>query len=168
MNTEVTQSHAVPGMRLETVKLIDALKDGKPGDTFADEQLQAICGKDTRVTGDGYSYLGSAIRHCRNNYSVVWERVKGAGCVKCLAWDEVGESVDGDRRRIHRRARVACKKLGTVDIQDVPEEQRVGFLAKAAHVGTLAAISDKASLKKLEARSITQPLDLKKLLEAMP
>ncbi len=164
---EVTRTSAVPGMRLETVKLIDALKTGKPGDTYTDEQLQQICDKDTRVTGDGYSYLGSAIRHCRNNHGVVWERVKGAGCIKCLNWEEVGESVDGDRRRIHRRAKVSCKKIATVDLAVVPEAGRVAFLAKAAHVGTLAAISDKGSQKKLEARKVTEPLDLKKLLEAM-
>lgn len=161
----VTKTDAVPGMRLETTKLIAKLKEGQVGDVLSDEQLTTLCGKDTSVMGDGYCYLGSAMRHVLNNFRVVWERIKGAGVIKCLSWSEVETSADGDRKSIHRRSRRAVTKLKTVDLSDVPEDGRPNFLTKAAQLGTLAAMSSTGMQKKLEARNVAEPLDLKKMLE---
>lgn len=164
---DVKQVQIRPHMRLETVKLIEALKQGKVGDTKTDEELKAICGKDTFVGGAGYAYLQSAIRHVLNNEPhLVWQRVTGAGCIKCLGAPEVASTADSVRRSTCRREKRVVRQMRAVYKDAEDGEQKELGMRMAVH-GTLAAMASSQMAKKLEARDVSEAADPAKLLEAM-
>jgi hypothetical protein len=163
----VTHTSAVPGMRLETSRLIDLLKTGAPGDFLTDERMKEVCGKDVCVHGDAYNYLLSAIEHCVRVYSVTWVRLHGAGGIKCPTPEEMMALADSKRRHINRAAKRICRRLATADLNGLDNEARVKHLAAMAQLGTIAQFSSTETKKKLEVRKTAEPLNFQKLLEAM-
>ena len=155
------------GKSIFTIKLIDELKGGKPGDTRTDEELTSVCGRDTSVKGKGYASLCSAIRHCRKNYGVTWERINRGNAIRCLNAEETVGSVSRDRSTVHRRAKVAIQKLGNAAaIAEATMKPQIHLIS--AQMGALASFSSTAATKRLEARAdkVSEP-ELGKLLEAM-
>lgn len=163
---DASRTTTVPAMRLATSKLIDALKGGSPSDTLTDEQLKELCGKDCSVDGDGYAYLGSAIRHVLRNHGVVWKRIVGAGLIKCLDTGEIVEVAKGARRHTYKHEkRTLCKLAVAAD--GATEQQRPEVMLQLAQHGTLAHMSSSGMTKKLEAREVVETPDPARLLAAM-
>lgn len=158
--TDIT--NVIRGPNLATIKLREALKDGRPGDTKTDEELKGICGKNTRVGGDGYVYLISAIKFCETNYNVVWQRITSANAIKCLTPEEIRATTEGKRKHIHRTAKRGARQLATA-LEGLPEAERQVHLTAMAHLGALAQFSSTKTQKQLIARHVT---DTKKFLEA--
>lgn len=156
----------VPGMRLATSRLIDRLRTGKVGDTCTDEELSGVCERNTRVGENGYGYLQSAIRHVLRHYELVWKRIPGANAIRCLGASETIDLAKSKTRSIARQARRTTVQLKAV-ATEVTEENRTAYLVSVAQAGTLAQMASDAGRKKLEARGITSPLDLGRLLENM-
>ena len=141
---------AIQGLSEESAKLIDTMKNGKAGDEFSDDQLTKLIGKDTSPSGNGYGYLDTAIRRVRSDHRVVWQRVRGAGVVRCLGADEVYTSAAADVTAIRRRAKVAAQKVGTVDLENVPVKERPKFTGMMAQLGALRMFSKADVAKQLE------------------
>jgi len=144
-----------------TSALIDALKNGKPGNEFTDEQLNIKCGFSVAVGTPHYGKLLSAIRYCINNHGVVWERQYKEHKIRCMNGDEVVLNSSRDTDSIRRRAYRAKRKLYTVKLPELtPEMQKQHVTATAqfsaihlfstqrAHDNILE--SGKAELPKLE------------------
>jgi hypothetical protein len=165
-NVTTTDVPVVPGMRLETLKLIDTLKGGTAGETKTDAELAKVCGKETGVGQAGYAYLMSAIRHVLNNHQKVWQRIAGANCIKCLGVEGALGCVDADRRSMYKRAKRAAKKLTAVEPMATPEERKDINNRLATHGGVLV-LMDSRTHKKLAVRDVAGKPDPAKLLEAL-
>ena len=159
--------HITPGMSLATIKLIEALKGGKPGEQIDDAALTVACERDTSVGCKGYPYLQSAIRYCRRHYGVNWERIPKAGFLRCLQADETLHSVNRDRRSISRRSHRAIQKLKNVSNGQLDETTKPQVLLQLAQFGALASFASSDMTKRLASAGVTNATpDPKKLLEA--
>ena len=167
---ETVKRTSIPAaMSLFTSQIIDVLvaKEG-PGAETTDEVTTEACGRDTRVGGDGYNYLLSAIRWCRRNRRVNWERIRGANRLRCLNAYDTLESVKRDRRIIGKKARVGIQKLGNVSADELSPEDRPKFNVEAAQLGMLAlAAAEKTTKRLTEQDGAPQTPKLPELLEMM-
>ena len=159
--------HITPGMTLATIKLIESLRNAKPGDQRTDVELQTVCGHSTRVGQKGYAYLQSAIRYCRRHYGVNWERVPKAGFLRCLVADETLHSVNRDRRSIGRRSHRAIQKLKNITNGQLDETIKPQVLLQLAQFGALASFASSDMTKRLASAHVTNVKpDPQKLLAA--
>ena len=153
----MSESKSVPAvgrLGVTAAALVERLRQGKPGDTFTDEQMQAICGKDTSSEGAGYSSLQSAINHVRANHGLVWQRIQKANAIRCLSADETVVNVGSDLRAIRKRTRRTVSKLETVDVSKIENaENRSRATVLAAMFGAIQAVSSSATVKKLDVRA---------------
>ena len=167
MQTESVKATAVQqGMRLATAKLIEALKDGKVGDVLTDEEMFAICERKTMPDVDGYGNLQSAIRHVEKNYGLVWRRVAGARCIKCLDGVERCGVIASNRRHIGKVARRAVAVGRTIQVDELPELERATALVQVAQLQAVEQFARTQTTKRLVARKATGAPDMSKLLEA--
>lgn len=159
--------HITPGMALPTVQLIERLKAGKPGDTLTDEQLEDACGHDTRPSGKGYTYLMSAIRHCRRNFGVNWQRIPRGDSIRCLVPGETVESVERIQRGQYKRSGVALQMLRNVN-GEVDDETKVKVNLAIAQFGFMRACASSDMTKRMAARTLPDnpKPDMRKMLEA--
>ena len=165
-NQGVTRSEYRLGqLSLHTVKLIEALRAGNVGDILTDEELARICGRDTKVGGEGYPNLQTAVKRCTKEHAVNWERVPGAACIKCINAKEARDRSQRTRRHIGRAAKRSVAELQAYSETAMENTERSEHLVALAQAGTLAVVADNRTTKKLEARNIANPLDLTKLLE---
>ena len=159
--------HAIPGMRLETIKLIDALKEGKEGDTFTDEELTELCGKSTAVGKPAYNYLRSAMRHCITHHGIVWQRIREAGKIKCLGPTEVINASKTELRRAHRAAHRSLAKLRTVRNEALTEAERRELNVITAQHSGIMMFAKGTMTKELREQPAVKPPRLPDLLNAM-
>ncbi len=164
---QVQRIPAVPGMALATEKLIERLKAGRVGEVVTDEELTRVAGKNTRPNGDGYANLQSAIGYVSRRHQVVWSRQRGACAIKCLSADEIVTAGESDLETVHRRSKRAVLRLNIASSVETDAAKLPRLHALLAQHGTLAAFSRHDTLKKLEARQVQQPLDMKRLLEGI-
>lgn len=158
----------IHGHRRETLALIQLLKDGKPGDTKTDSQLESCCGKDTRPGGDGYAYLQSACRRVRKDYGLVWKRVPGSGVLKCLNATECVREVDGHRKSLHRKTGRMLEVAAIADSGALPDQDRAELRSLTAQVAVLREFSSKSATKAVSANGIqSSVVNMPKLLEAL-
>ena len=147
--------------------LIERMKAGKPGDVLTDEQLLALSGANCRPGATGYRSLQTAIRHVLREFGIVWERERGAACIRCLDPLERLSSARRTRRHIARVSKKAIR-VASIDTAALPECERSDAHALQAQLGTLALFSATDVQKKLAARDIAQPPELGKLLDSFP
>jgi hypothetical protein len=152
-----TETRAIPAvgrLGVTAAALVEALRHGKPGDTYTDEQLQAICGKATGAGEPGYGALCSAINHVRTNNGRVWQRIRSAGAIRCLDPDETVVNVGSDMRSLRLRARRAASKLQTVDTAKIKDpENKTKAMVLGAMFGAIRAVSSTGTLKSLGVRT---------------
>lgn len=164
--SEHPKAPVVGTMMLWTRRLIDGLKDGEVGDEFTGEQLTAMCGRECADSkSPGWRYLQSAIKHLERSYGLCWQWVRGEGKVRCLSCREALDRVTAKRRSIGRQSRRSVRQLDTYATNGLPDDERSEVLRVGAQMGTLAMFSSDKATKKLEAKNVTQPLDLGRLLE---
>ena len=152
--TETKTIPAVGRLGVTAAALVEALRQGKPGDTYTDEQLQEICGKATGAGDPGYGALCSAINHVRNNNGRVWQRIRSAGAIRCLDADETVVNVGSDMRSLRTRARRAASKLQTVDTAKIKDpENKTRAMVLGAMFGAIRTVSSTTTLKSLGVRT---------------
>lgn len=164
MENEVKRFTAIAGLHVATAQLIEKLKDGKPGDTLTDVQLAEVCGHPTGVGEQGYCYLQTAIKYVRK-LGIVWERLRGGGCVKCL--EPVERSLSA-RRYLgfgHRRIKRAVMVGASVNIEELPEDRRAQHGAMMSQLRVVSLFSKPSASKQFETVQIPQKPDLHKMLE---
>lgn len=164
---DVKKTNAIAGLMLFTSQLVAAMKTGKSTDVLTDEQLTEISGKNCRPGGDGYGYLQSAIRICERDYGVVWQRVRGADCIKCQTAEGVVEMSKAGIKSTYKRMRRSVRQLGTVSVGELSDDSRQAYYTQLCHAGTLANCASSSFRKKLAQRNISVPIEPLKLLEAM-
>lgn len=145
--------------------LVEAMKEGKPGQTLTDEALTAFCGKDTSPGMVGYSSLVKAIHYVTQHFGIVWKRVPKAGCIKVLDAHETAEDVSSDMTCIRRKTRRTIRKAAATKLADLTQEERTQMLATSAQLGAIALMADSGTTKKLAARNVETTPDVKKLME---
>ena len=144
---------AVPGYHPLTIRLIDLLKGGVPGDEKTDAQLTETINMDTAVGGKGYGYLASAIRHCEKGCGVVWRRICKENKIRCLNPREILELTHCDIGGIRRRARRGSQRIYGIKQDEIPAVERPQYNAVAAQLGFIASISTNSATKKLEGKT---------------
>lgn len=147
---------------LQTSKMIEAMKTGKAGDLITEEQLTKIC---EIPWNEGH--LASARRYCLRNHGIIWARVRGAQAIKCLSSSETLTVGESDLKRVHRASKRAVRKLATVKPNELKNGEHTKLNSLMAQHGTLAAFSSSQASKALETRKASEPVELKRLLEAM-
>lgn len=166
MSDELQRMHIRPGLRLETLKLIEKLKAGKIGDVLTDGELTELCGKCTRVGGEGYAYLLSAIKYVLREHGLVWRRVTGEDTIKCLDAKEVRSKAAADRQSTSRRGKRTVRQIQAVyDTAD--ETTRAALNRELSTHGALVAMASNKMQKKLEARNPVAEPNPRALLEAL-
>lgn len=162
----VTRIQMIPGLSLVSAKLIEAMKDGRPGDILTDDQLQTVCGLSVAPKGAAYGNLATAIRHCIRHRAIVWKRVIRQKCIKCLEPLEVMETGRSEVLSTRRRTRRAAGKMRTVNLEKIPEADRPEYMALAAQLSTMCLFSRDKVRVQLESRHTDSPIDIGRLLEA--
>lgn len=167
MNSEVTKPNFVrTNMSLFTVKLIECLRAGKVGDVLTDEKLSAICEKDVSPNGAGYTNLDSAKKYVEREYGLVWKRIYGEGCLKCIGAAEIVANLESEVRSAGRRMRRAADRSTLVDVSSLPEADRPAAYAVATQARMMAIFSHRDTRKQLQ-REERVEVDSKKLLDAV-
>lgn len=126
-----------------TSALINALKDGKPGDELTEEQLKDACGFPVNIGSHHYGKLLSAIRYCINNHGRVWERQYNQHKIRCMNGEEVVVNSSRDTTAIRRRANRAKKKLYTVKLPDLTPEMQKQHVTAVAQLSAIHMFSGK-------------------------
>jgi len=147
-----------------TSLLIQRMEKGQPGDILTDMQLAAICGKVCRPHHPGYGYLQSAIKYCER-HGVVWKRMPGGDCIKCLEPDEILSQGESTARQISNRAKRATLRFGSLDASVLTPEQVTKRNTFMAWAGTLALMASRKAVKKLEERHVNTTADFDRMLE---
>lgn len=160
---EVSSFEARAGFAPATCRLIDALKNGVPGDTITDARLMEICGAPCRPNTKGYSYLMSAIRFCERD-GVFWKRIKSGGEIRCLNACEKLNVCEGDRKHISRVARRSVRRLGSIDAGQLPLDRVKQYQTQLAQAGTLALFADSRTTRKIESAGEKNHIDRDKVI----
>lgn len=164
MTNEVTR--IIPNRSIETAKLIERLKGGKPGDTITDEELTKIAnGLSTAVNGPGYGRLQSAMRFVMREYHIVWKRINKAGAIKCLDSLEASDDMAADLGVIRRRSNRARHKMAAIKLDGLTADQQRRTKALSAQIMTIGLFATSSTTKKLEARNVVSPFDPSKVIE---
>lgn len=152
--TEGTTERFRSSMSLWTSRAIDALKDGKPGDVIAPEDMEAKVGRSCKCGDSGYANVLSAINHVTRNFGVVWKWQRAISAWKCLepaeASAESTSLVGAARRRASRSLAVAA----TVDPGKLDEPTRRDHSLTVAQAGMIHLCGGGAFRKKLATSDI--------------
>ncbi len=143
---QIMQRPMVNGVSLMTSLIVDRLSQGKPGDVITDNDLFTITNLDCSVGGRGYPNLQSAINIVLREKSIVWERVRKTGMLKCLKSPEVAMAVSRGVTRIRKATARVIRKSNAVNIEELPRNQQAEFLGKQSQ---LLALHSMASGKKM-------------------
>ncbi len=162
---EVRQVFVPANVTLESAKLIALLSDGQPGDILTDDEMTRVCGKNTRVHGNGYSYLQTAIRYVRRNKELSWFRIRKANQIKCGEAIELLDRSDSDIRSIRRKSKKTMQNVSIARSGDLDNDgiKRANILA--AQAGALAMVGSIKTRNGLS-RIAAPKIDQKKLLAA--
>lgn len=156
----------IPGFAHATIKLIDLLKDGKPGDELTYEALAVVAMKPVRPNTRGYPNLHSAIRHVEKE-GVIWEAVAKEGKIRCLDPDGILNSNERSRAMIRRRARRQTVKLAAIDLNELPQERQGEVVARIALGNMIATACSNNAVKRLEKEGFRQAPALTDLVKAL-
>jgi len=153
---EMKRYPAVPGVAEVTAKLIDVLCKGRPGDVLTDNQLKEACGQETRVGGQAYANLATAIGRCVREHGILWQRQRGANAIKCLCSDEKLNTVRTERTLTHRRITRTLRKLMTIALNELEQPKQAEALSLQAQLGGLELISRTSTTKALIERKVNE------------
>jgi hypothetical protein len=146
-----------------TSKLIAVLKGGAPGDEKTDDELSGVCGLSTEVGGLGYHYLLSAMRFA-DRQGVQWQRVRGAGTIKCLTGIERMDTADRDRRHVVKVATRTVRRLSGVNRDELPEPEKRRLDVTRAQLSAVALFGRQSTTKKIE-NKLSGEVDRQKVIE---
>lgn len=138
---------------VEACLLVEALKDGKPGEVKTDEELTKICGRDTRPQKPGYASLGSAIRYLIKHHGIRWRRIPKANAIHVCNASELESESGSDLDSIRRKTRRTKEKIAIIKRDELNDEQKQRLFAREAQIGVIELASDRGTTKKLEVRS---------------
>jgi hypothetical protein len=151
---DIKRVPVIPGMVIETSKLVDRLKDGPHGAVLTDDEMTALIRRDTSPGGTGYGNLMSAIEHVIRNYRLVWHRIPNSRCIKCLSHEEASELLDCRRKHISRTTTKALREGRTVDVSALQPQDRTAYLVRIAQFGMLKHAASGHTAKVLESKDI--------------
>jgi hypothetical protein len=165
---EVNRLKSVPGMSLQTLKLIDLLSNGKVGDIITAEAMSQCIGVGVCPDDKGNAYLQSALRYLIKHNGLVWRWQAKQFCVKCLDANEITELADWRRGKIKRESRKACREVAIALDRgaELSDDQRGKALALAAQHGTIAQFAGSSTTKAIEVRKLTKLPTLSEMLGA--
>lgn len=166
--SKTTRVPVISGRHHKTMKLIDRLKGGKPGDEVSDTELEALIGEPVRAHTHGYGYGRSAIGYVRACHCVEWERIRGAKMLRCLSAPETVLSAQRHVPKIHRAARAAAAKLRNVDLEQLDAGMRAKAIELAAQVGTLAQFARADGMREIIASGVRKLPGLSDMLGGNP
>ena len=170
--TTVQRFPTIPSLNPHSAKLVEWLRDGKPGDQRTDDEIAQQIGMSAKPKGPGYRFLATAIRRCMNEHSVVWHRIPGASVIRCLDPKGIIELAKDRNRHIGRTAGRANREIGTVtDTSGMPDRDKTELLTMAAQMSLIRGASSAYTRKVLETRgpdALAKAGDIqRKALEAM-
>lgn len=154
-----------PGkLHYSTAKAVDALKEGKEGDTFTREELATIIGRNCDIGSLGYGNVNSAIRHVESNHGIVWRWDTNRQAWLCLGPAECVKETRSTIRLARKRARRALTVAKAVDVARLDDDTRREHNLNVAVSGMLLGGSSSQFRRQLALQpSISQP-DTRKLL----
>lgn len=113
-----------------TQQVIAVFKEGTPGvSSYTRNQLAMLLGMDVNpntATGKkGYGYVGSAIKHVRNNHNLCWQWSRQTQRYECLSPSDIVAATNKDNKAAARRLRVSVKKMRCVKTEELTQDEAV-------------------------------------------
>ena len=153
-----------PGIpSIETRQLADFLAETDKT-FFAYAELSAIICRN--VQNDARGYLLAARRIVLREKGFVFRPVRNQG-IRRLEKREVPVAVDDRFSHVRRTHKQTLRELGTVDVCELPQPERAGYVAKAALAAMTVHTHGSEQMKRLQsAVNAQKQLDLSATLEA--
>lgn len=132
-----------------TNKLIERLRQGKPGDVITDEELLAVAGYGCGANQKCYSNLMTAIKYCEGE-GIIWRRMRGQKLIACQRAGEVVEQAVTDLRVVHRKAKRTSRRLIMTDTSELSSGEKMRHSSLVAQAGTLVMVSHGTTRNRIE------------------
>ena len=140
MTIEIQEFQQIKGMSPVTAQLIQLLKDGKPGDTKADNEFPATL--QIGVKGKHYPNLLTAIRYLEREHGVVWQRVRKAKILKCLdAQERIGVGAQ-NIKHIRKTATRTVRVIASADFSTLTDSERTKANTQLAQLGAIKLFAE--------------------------
>jgi hypothetical protein len=132
----------------DTKVIEDLLRQVEVGESITYETISKAIGRDVRV------YARPALQSARDSLikeDFVFDTEIGTGLVRL---DSAGivDSIELDRKKLHRRAKKTLLKLSIAKYDELDDETKRRHVAMSAQMGALAMFSNKSASKKIESR----------------
>lgn len=152
-------------MSVDTRKIVDRLMVCGIGETVETAELTEMLGRDVRNGAAGCLY--SALRHVERHHDLVFASVRGVG-YKRLSDAEIVASGDSFVNRSRRNARRGYRRLGCVQFDKLPEDQKVKHQTFQSVFSALHSVSKSSAVKRVEVevQKSRESLPLAQTLEA--
>lgn len=153
----------------DKLALYDRLKTGKPGDTIAWAELEAIINRPVRSGTLGYEPLRRARWKCVKEYGIVWEPISDHSGLKCLNDAEILKLGAHALTSLRRKARRANIKLASADGAKLGNAERVTLASLMALNAAIETAATDKSLHRIEGAmgSEVKPMPVGKTLEIL-
>lgn len=158
---------AIPQYHPLTIRVINLLETKKTGDIVSNTELAQLVGYDCASDEKGYRYVSSAMRYVLKSKRMVWQRVRGEGCIVLLNSEETIRTVDSHINRLRRESRKGAHKALTIDSNVLSEDKKKILSAQLAVCGTITMMTKGETFKKLADKGIEQP-DTNRVLAWFP
>jgi len=172
MADESTQPELGPfpgAMGPHTVRAVERLKKGTPGDTATRDEMALVIGRECAPQTNGYGNVNSAIKHVERHYGIVWRWVTGNQHWLCLNDDERLDAADHGLKRHRRGIERELHVTGTIDPHNLTGERRRDLELTQAAAGMALLCASGGFRKRLAATGAArlQEPDATKLIELM-
>lgn len=129
--------------------LKSVLAEAKVGDTITYETLSKAIGRDVRE--HARSALGTARHGVLRDNKIVFGVQNNVGLVR-LNDVEIVKTTESDRRKMHRTAGRALRRLESADYEALDNDSKRSHIVASAQFGVLRSLSTSASTKKIESK----------------
>jgi hypothetical protein len=148
-----------------TIRIIERIKNGVPGDIIEDTELAALIRQPVDNGTKGYSYIYSATRYVERVHSIVWRRVPCQGKIRCLNPVERIEFSRAVVKQIGKKSKRTVNILVTLRQDEIPDGSRSACNALAAQLGFIATISTQKASKMIESKTVVEQPKLEEALK---
>lgn len=132
---------------VETRLIYEKLKTIGVGEVVTYDELTAICGR--AVDKEARGLLETARRWCLKEHQMVFGAQRGVGMVR-LSDTQIVHGADQDIVKVRRHAQRGMAKLACASYENLSDEMKPEFNAKAAILGTLIQHSNPAQIKQVQ------------------
>ncbi len=166
-DANVSGKPIISAMSIEAQAIVSLLRATKPGDIVTYKEMSSVTGRDVQKHRGA---MQTAKNRVLRDDRMVFEAITNVG-LKHLNAAESASTMPAYVKRIRGTARRGLRRAGTVDLTQVPADQRAAFVAAGSLLNIVDQVGAPREQRKLETsiekQSATQFLPLQKALAAL-